>query len=140
MTKYLLDSDAMIALNSDTDNRRSGVDRWTADKQVSSCPITEGALARHIMRQAKGKSSAVKERLKAFHEGENHHFVSDSLPYTDADLSRIIGHNQVTDAYLVSLAKNLKMKLATLDQALATLYPETAVLIPWQDFQMETDG
>ena len=58
-------------------------------------------------------------------------FWPDAVSYLDTDLSRIMGHQQVTDAYLVSLVRNHPgSKLATLDEGLADLYPEDAYLIP----------
>jgi len=43
----------------------------------------------------------------------------------------VLGHRQVTDAYLVALARRRgpQARLATLDDGLAQLYPATATLI-----------
>ncbi len=51
---------------------------------------------------------------------------------TCAEISpRLIrGHRQVTDAWLVELARRRGGRLATLDASLATLHPDTVVLIP----------
>ena len=42
----------------------------------------------------------------------------------------IQGHRQVTDAWLVELARRQGGRLATLDEPLADLYPQVATLVP----------
>ena len=42
----------------------------------------------------------------------------------------IVGHRQVTDAYLAHLARSYSARLATVDQALAKLHADVADLIP----------
>lgn len=54
---------------------------------------------------------------------------SDDLGFPQAISSyspRIVGQQQVTDAYLLGLAIHKKGKLATLDRALATVLPESS--------------
>jgi hypothetical protein len=56
-----------------------------------------------------------------------HRFWADDLPLEDAFRhfsGRILGHNQVTDGYLLGLAAHKKGKLATLDAK------DRVVLIP----------
>ncbi len=55
----------------------------------------------------------------------NHHFWTDSIPLTDASMntSLIMGHRQVTDAYLLNLAIHNGGTLATLDRGIANLLP-----------------
>jgi predicted nucleic acid-binding protein len=133
MIEYLLDSDALIVLSTGRDQRHEGVWRWSQGKQLASCPITEGALTRYLIRLKESPEAAI-DTLKAFHETDSHHFVPDSLPYSLANMSSVLGHKQVTDAYLVSLAKSLNVRLATLDEGLAQLYPNDAELINWRAF------
>jgi antitoxin (DNA-binding transcriptional repressor) of toxin-antitoxin stability system len=49
--------------------------------------------------------------------------------YHDIPVAGIIGHRQVTDAYLAHLARSSSARLATFDQALATLHADVADLI-----------
>jgi uncharacterized protein len=42
----------------------------------------------------------------------------------------VVGHRQVTDAYLAQLARSRDGQLATLDSGLAHLHNDVAVLIP----------
>jgi predicted nucleic acid-binding protein len=51
-----------------------------------------------------------------------HEFWADSLPYRDVPLAAIFGHRQVTDAYLVALARSRKARLASFDGGLAQSY------------------
>lgn len=61
-----------------------------------------------------------------------YHFWPDDISHSVIDLPRIGGHGQVTDAYLVALARAHGSRLATFDQALAAVHPE-AVLVPLVD-------
>ena len=44
----------------------------------------------------------------------------------------MIGHKQVTDAYLVALAKSNNVRLASFDRGLAALRPDLVGLVPLQ--------
>jgi predicted nucleic acid-binding protein len=44
--------------------------------------------------------------------------------------SGVIGHRQVTDAYLAALARQRGGRLATFDAGLAQLHPDVAQLVP----------
>jgi hypothetical protein len=59
-----------------------------------------------------------------------HEFWSDDVAYTDVPAAGIIGHRQVTDAYLAQLARHRGARLATFDQALAKLHADVADLAP----------
>ncbi|MGH4013406.1 MAG: hypothetical protein ACRDSL_05625 [Pseudonocardiaceae bacterium] len=59
-----------------------------------------------------------------------HEFWLDSIPFTEVRLTGVIGHRQVTDAYLAQLARSRTGRLATFDQGLAELYPDVAHLVP----------
>jgi hypothetical protein len=53
-----------------------------------------------------------------------HRFWADDLPVEDAVRHfqrRLVGHNQVTDGYLLGLAMHKKGRLATLDESLVML-------------------
>jgi uncharacterized protein len=58
-----------------------------------------------------------------------HAFWPDAIPYERAHLGGIIGHRQVTDAYLVALARHHGARLATLDRGLAALHGEHVHLV-----------
>jgi len=128
---WLLDSSVVIALADEAHDRHETVEAWLAKAEhVATCPITEGALVRYMVRKAQSITSikAVLSRLSMY---PDHEFWPDSLPYADADLTQVIGHLQVTDAYLVSLVRHHgpDARLATLDEGLAKLYPDVATLV-----------
>ena len=56
--------------------------------------------------------------------------AADSIYYGDVDLDRVRGHRQVTDAYLVGLARSHDGVLATLDQGIAAAYEDSVALLP----------
>jgi uncharacterized protein len=45
-------------------------------------------------------------------------------------LDGVIGHRQVTDAYLAELARRREARLATFDKGLAALHADVAELVP----------
>jgi len=59
-----------------------------------------------------------------------HEFWADDIAYTDVPTQGIVGHRQVTDAYLAQLARARGSRLATFDQALAQLHHDVAELVP----------
>jgi predicted nucleic acid-binding protein len=48
----------------------------------------------------------------------------------DRPVQGIVGHRQVTDAYLAQLARGRGSRLATFDQAMAELHGDVGDLIP----------
>jgi predicted nucleic acid-binding protein len=64
------------------------------------------------------------EVLKKIVSVPGHHFWPDTVAPTDAKAvtsAAFVGHRQVTDAYLLSLAQHHKGKLATFDNGIAEL-------------------
>jgi predicted nucleic acid-binding protein len=55
---------------------------------------------------------------------------TDIVSFAEVEVGGVIGHRQVTDAYLAQLARRRKGQLATLDSGLAHLHNDVAVLIP----------
>jgi predicted nucleic acid-binding protein len=59
-----------------------------------------------------------------------HEFWPDDVGYTDVPIQGIIGHRQMTDAYLAQLARARGSRLATFDQAMARLHDDVVDLVP----------
>lgn len=59
-----------------------------------------------------------------------HHFWPDALNYTELSWMGILGHRQVTDAYLAALTRHYQGRLVTFDKWLAALHSDVAVLLP----------
>ena len=60
----------------------------------------------------------------------SHEFWPDDIGYLDTNLSGVLGHRQVTDAYLAGLARHHRGRLATFDSGLAALHNDVAELVP----------
>jgi len=61
-----------------------------------------------------------------------HVFWPDDAAFDAVSLTGVIGHRQVTDAYLAHLARTHDGRLATFDQGLAQLHADVADLVPVQ--------
>jgi len=59
-----------------------------------------------------------------------HHFGADLLPYEKVRWHGVMGHSQVSDAYLASLARHGKGKVVSFDKGLAALQPDVGVAVP----------
>ena len=137
---YLLDVNLLIAMAwpSHTHHRiaqawfrRCGRAGW------ATCPITQTGFVR-ISSNAKFIDGAVSPHgalrlLESVMQSTRHTFWPDDLSLADATIqvdspgsvwTQVIGHRQVTDAYLLSLARKHQGKLATLDQAVPSLVPD----------------
>lgn len=130
---YLLDSSVLIALFDAAHVHRSRVREWFTvfGGELATCPIVEGALARWIVR-VRGRDGAqiAMRELSKLAADPRHRFWPDDLPFAGVQWKGVLGHNQVTDAYLAALARKHKGKLATLDRGLAALHHDVAELIP----------
>jgi len=127
----LLDANALIALLVVRHVHHGAAEAWLADSTDSfaTCPITEGALVRQLVRDRQSPLE-VRSVLGDLANQSRHEFWADSLPYAAVSLDRIIGHRQVTDAYLVHLAREHRSRLITFDRGLALAYPDVADLLP----------
>ncbi|RBY75523.1 VapC toxin family PIN domain ribonuclease [Geodermatophilus sp. TF02-6] len=127
---HLLDTSVLIALGDDQHVHYETVRHWLANSSPSfaTCPVTQGALVRHALRRG-AKANEATEVLSSVTSDERHEFWPDDLGYGEIDLRGVVGHRQVTDAYLAGLARARSGRLATLDRALALLHPDVALLI-----------
>lgn len=129
----LLDSSVLIALFDADHVHHSRVRKWFVGQEAgfATCPIVEGALTRWIVRLngRNGPALAVRE-LRKLAGDARHHFWPDDIGYADVCWDGVLGHAQVTDAYLAALARKHHGRLATLDAGLAALHHDVAELIP----------
>lgn len=79
------------------------------------------------------KTDTAAEILRRVRARPGCEFWPDSLSYADASLGHVRGHRQVTDAYFAALAADRGGVLATLDEGLAEVLPQSVVLIPVAD-------
>ena len=128
---WLIDSNVVIALSDyEHAHHHRAVEWFGRQTRFATCPIVEGSLVRYLVRSGAALHS-VQAALRSLMENPGHEFWPDSVSYADADLTQVIGHHQVTDAYLVSLVRHhgTDARLATLDEGLAGLYPDVVTLV-----------
>jgi uncharacterized protein len=126
----LLDANVLIALVVDDHVHHNAAEAWLAghDGRIATCPITEGSLVRLLVRE--GQSAAMAQAvISALADDPRHEFWPDEISYSDVSLVGVIGHRQVTDAYLAQLARAHNGRLATFDQGLAKLHDDVAQLV-----------
>jgi uncharacterized protein len=129
---YLLDGNVLVALIDRAHVHHSAANRWfmAYTGRFATCPITQGTLVRLLLRfgAAADAASAV-SILKQLIGHPRHEFWMDDLGYSDISWTGVLGHRQVTDAYLAALAQHRGGRLATFDRGLAALHPQVAEAI-----------
>ena len=126
----LLDGSVLIALSITNHVHHERAGRWFASvRRCSTCPITQGTLLRTLVRTGLGVDTALR-MLETLTGNERHEFWSDDRPYDAETVARVIGHKQVTDAYLATLARSHKGRLATLDEGFAVTHFDVVDLVP----------
>lgn len=123
----LLDVNALVALAWDTHVHHEVVSEWFDQRTGpwSTCPVSEAGFVR-ISSNPKvivGALSGDDARrvLRELREVGEHRFLSNDVSMTDADVPRIVGHRQLTDALLLTVARRAGIALVTFDTAIATL-------------------
>lgn len=126
----LLDANVLVALSTIDHVHHDAASTWLASTpaRYATTPITQGAVLRFLLREDVIAADAI-EVLDSMTTNERHEFWSDDEAFTGSMLSGVVGHRQVTDAYLASLARSHGGSLATLDRGLAALHKDVAELI-----------
>ena len=137
MNGYLLDTNLLIALLWPSHEHHEVAVAWFTrhrSRGWATCPFTQAGFVRIVSNPAFSRD-AVQPRdatqvLVANTAAEDHALWADDLGFADAvEFAgvRLIGHQQVTDAYLLGLAVRRDGVLATLDRQIVTLTePKTA--------------
>ncbi|CAN5543456.1 type II toxin-antitoxin system ribonuclease VapC29 [soil metagenome] len=129
----LLDANVLIALVVADHVHHEAAEVWLANAKgcFATCPITEGSLVRLLIREGQSANTA-KAVVSAVANDPRHEFWPDGLSYRDVSLKGVIGHRQVTDAYLAQLARTNRGRLASFDQGLAKLHHDIVEVVPIQ--------
>jgi uncharacterized protein len=130
----LLDSNVLIALVVAEHVHHDHAAAWLSDFDAgfATCPITQGSLVRFLLRTGQS-AAAARDVVSGIEQSTRHEFWYDDVSFADVQFGGVIGHRQVTDAYLAQLARHCNGQLATLDSGLAHLHSDVAVLIPdWE--------
>jgi uncharacterized protein len=137
MTAYLLDVNVLLALSWPGHAFHDTVQQWFgghASRGWATCPMVEAGFVRILSnpafspRAVSPKEAMLALAVSAKHPG--HQFWPDDISLVQAlakRQDRIVGHQQVTDAYLLALAVHHRGMLATLDKRLTGLAGERGV-------------
>lgn len=131
---YLLDVNVLIALAWPSHVHHGAAQTWfraTGQRGWATCPITQTAFVRissnpKFIDGAVTPSQAV-ELLAEVTKRTRHEFWADDLSIAETAVipwPHVVGHRQVTDAYLLGLAQSHGGKLATLDGGVSALLPD----------------
>ena len=131
MSAVLLDANVLIALIVEEHVHHGHAEAWfiTSGTGFATCPITQGSLMRLLIREGQ-PASAARNLLSGISAHPRHEFWADTVPYADVPTQGIVGHRQLTGAYLAQLARVRGGRLATFDQATAKLHHDVADLVP----------
>jgi uncharacterized protein len=131
VTVNLLDANLLIALAWPQHVHHAQAHRWfgkVGREAWASCPLTQVAFIRissdpKIIPEPVGPRDALALLTKIIAR-PGHRFWADEIAPADAAIFSslaLVGHRQVTDAYLLALAQHNKGKLATIDRGVAEL-------------------
>ena len=127
--RALLDVNVWIALFDDAHQFSERANAFIAapGAEIATCPLVENGVIRVMGLPSYGRRGGlsmqlVRQRLREACATLNHAFWPDdvSLRSDDCvDFSRVQGHNQITDLYLLALAVAHGGRLVTFDQTIA---------------------
>ena len=127
---FLLDVNVLIALIDPAHVAHEDAHLWfqsTGHLSWATCPITENGIIRILSNpkypNSPGSPAVVVQIVGKLHGLSGHEFWSDDISLVDSsdiDAARILTSAQVTDSYLLGLAKARGGKLATFDRKLST--------------------
>lgn len=130
---HLLDGNVLVALSLRSHLHHHAAHAWFRAKkrEFATCASTEGTLLRVLMgphaELSAGEAWGVLAHIRAL---DGHHFWADALSYLEVPTKGIVGHRQVTDAFLAQLARKHRGKVATFDVGFARLQPDATELVP----------
>lgn len=135
MKPFLLDVNLLIALAWPNHIHHEVARKWFHKKSNygwATCPLTQCGFVRissnsAIMGNHAASPQEAVQLLKRITALKYHRFWKDEIELTDFSSvpdKLLVGHRQVTDAYLLGLAMYKKGKLATLDQRIGYLLTE----------------
>jgi uncharacterized protein len=124
----LLDVNVLVALAWDSHVHHATTRAWfqaNGPNGWATCPVTESGFVRvssnpKILPHAIGVEAA-RAVLSALRGADGHRFLADEVSITDADVPTMVGHRQVTDAHLLTLARRAGVRLVTFDRGLLGL-------------------
>lgn len=136
MSGFLLDVNVLIALLWPAHEAHGRAQRWfakNADQGWATCAMTQAGFVRIVSSPAFSRRVVSPRDALEVLQGSllhrAHRFWAEDIGVTEAVARfgrRLLGHQQITDAYLLGLAIHKRGRLATLDSGLAGLLPSAA--------------
>ncbi len=127
----LLDTNLLVALFWPSHEHHALAVDWFSRRRGrgwATCPLTQAGFVRIVSNPAFSRDAVLPREAIAILEANtvarDHQFWPDSLAFPKAAAFagvRLVGHQQVTDAYLLGLALGRRGVLATLDGGVAAL-------------------
>ena len=127
--RHLLDVNVWIALLDEAHVHHAHALAFMERRRVkiATCPLTENGVIRILnlpgySKQGPAGFEPVQQKLQQICVDMDHEFWPDSLSLRTESIvnwSRVLGHNQITDVYLLALAVANKGCLVTLDHRVA---------------------
>jgi toxin-antitoxin system PIN domain toxin len=124
----LLDVNVMVALFDPDHIHHDLAHDWFQHQRPhgwATCPLTENGLIRVLSNPAYTgaplRAAAMLDRLRAFRASGQHRFWPDAISLADSTLfnsALMSGHRQLTDIYLLGLARYTGGALATFDRTI----------------------
>jgi uncharacterized protein len=126
---HLLDGNVLVALVTHEHVHHAAAQRWfTASScPFATCPITQGTLLRLLLRVVEVTPETALAVLASLATHARHRFWPDALGYAEISWRGVLGHRQVTDAYLAALARHHGGKLLSFDRGLVALHADVSV-------------
>jgi uncharacterized protein len=134
VSSFLLDVNVLIALLWPPHEAHARAQRWfahNANQGWATCAMTQAGFVRIVSNPAFSRRAVsprdALEVLRGSLQHPAHHFWTEDIGVTEALAHfgrRVLGHQQITDAYLLGLAIHKKGRLATLDASLPSLLHE----------------
>lgn len=129
---WLLDGSVLVPLVLAGHPHHQTVRTWwarTRPAPFATCAMTQGTLLRLHMQAAEDPSAAAAwAALRSITTHTDHVFWDDGFSFLEIDPTGLLGHRQVTDAWLAQLARRHAGSVATLDAAFARAHPDVALL------------
>lgn len=129
MSGFLLDVNVVIALIDPSHVHHDRAHAWFASSGRTdwlSCPMTENAVVRVVSHPRYSNSQpppVVMDSLHSLAAVGHHRFIPDMISILDrriVDRTALLSSGQVTDTYLLALAKHHQASLATFDTRLVS--------------------
>lgn len=136
----LFDINLLFALVVPDHSSHLAAHRWNTERgsqAFATCAITESGLVRLLMNGGLQKyplnmTSAI-QLIKSIHAEPNHSFIevmpSLSQESVFKELVKVRGFRQVSDAYLMAIARHNGAKLATMDKKLIDTFDEEYLVV-----------